>query len=241
MSVRVAEPRAGARAVRADVCPTCGGIWLDEYELGEVSDPLGGLPFRLEEIAEHGAPGRNLACCPRCGAKPSELAVLDVALDFCSGCHGVWLDGGEYEALARATALEAAREAEATGDYRTAPAAAKAIKRGVFDCPRCNRELPTSAAMLTPRGMVCAPCYHAHDEAEILADASRDHGELTDRMKLGAIRPHDAHIGGEGWQRVGAMAGGAVSLLGVLVGLGQPEFCERCGRRRSSPACPHYG
>ncbi len=240
MVPRIAEPRPGAKPVRADVCRACGGIWLDEYELAEVSDPLGGLPFRMAEIAELGAPGKHLATCPRCHAVPVEVAVLDVALDVCPGCKGVWLDGGEYEALARATALEAAQKAEATGSYRVAPNAAKAVKHGLFDCPRCAKEKPTSEGMLTPSGLVCGPCFYEHDEAPLLADASRDHGELTQRMQRGAFRPHDASIGREGWARIGAQAGGAISILGLLLGGGNPGFCEHCGRRRSDPACSHY-
>jgi len=232
---RIAEPRPGAKAIRADVCPTCAGIWLDEYELAEVSESLGGLPFRIAEIAVLGTPAKNIASCPRCGAAPSELAVLDVAIDFCTGCRGVWLDGAEYEALARATALEAAQSADATGDYRTAPGAAKAVKRGVFDCPRCLQELPTSQANLTSRGMVCGPCYHAFDEPQMLAEASRDHGDLTDKMKgVGAYAPKDDHAH---YRRA---ASGSMSLLGVLLSVGSPDFCEHCGRRRSSMACSHY-
>lgn len=235
MTARVAEPRAGAKAVRADVCSTCAGIWLDEYELGEVSDSLGGLPFRLAEIAELGAPAKNLASCPRCGGTPSELAVLDVAIDFCTKCRGVWLDGGEYEALARATALEAAEKAETTGDYRSAPGAAKTVKRGVFDCPYCLKETPTSDAMLTPRGMVCGHCYHAHEEATMLSDASRDHGDITDKMRgVGKYAPEPDR------DRYAAYARGSVGLLGVLLSIGGPEFCQYCGRRRSSAGCSHF-
>lgn len=231
---RVAKPRPGAKAVRADVCPTCAGIWLDEYELAEVGDALGGLPFRVEEIAELGSPAKNIARCPRCKATPSEISVLDVAIDVCAGCRGVWLDGAEYEALAAAAALEAAQRAETTGNYRTAPRAAKAVNRGVFDCPHCQREVPTSEAMLTSGGMVCGPCFHTHVETRMLAEANRDHGELTDKLKgVGKYAP-EADL-----TRHAAYARASVSLVGVLLEIGRPPFCEHCGRRHRTAACPH--
>lgn len=234
MTARIAEPRPGAKAIRADVCGTCAGIWLDEYELAEVADALGGLPFRMDEIAALGAPAKNVARCPRCGGTPSELTVLDVAIDFCMGCRGVWLDGSEYEAIAEAAAIEAAQRAETTGSYRTAPKAAKAVKHGMFDCPHCEQETPTSEAMLTSGGMVCGPCFHTHDEARMLDEASRDHGELTAKLKgAGKYAPpadRDRHA---------AYARASFTLLGVLAGVGRTEYCEICGRKRSSMLCSH--
>src|SRR5262249_10149751 len=153
MAQRVAQPRPGARAVKADVCETCGGIWLDEYELADVSDALGKLPFRIEEIRAVGRRGAGIAACPRCSTGAVEITLLDVAIDVCLGCRGVWLDGGEYEALARAGAMAASPEAS----YRTAPQAAKAVRRNVFDCPRCGAEKPVSDSMITAKGLVCGP------------------------------------------------------------------------------------
>jgi Zn-finger nucleic acid-binding protein len=201
MEMRVAAPRPGARVIRADVCDGCGGHWFDEYELAEVNDALGGVPFRMAEIGALGRVHPAAPACPRCGDRCAELMVLDVTIDVCRRCRGVWLDGGEYEALARAAALEASRRAETTGSYRLAPRAAKAIRHGVFACPRCEEDRPTADGLCTPRGLVCGPCFHAHEEADLLADASRDHGATTARMKQGALpgaSPAEPAVGAAG-------------------------------------------
>jgi hypothetical protein len=132
-----------------------------------------------------------------------------------------------------AAALDAAQRAETTGNYRTAPRAATAVDRGVFDCPHCQREVPTSEAMLTSAGMVCGPCFHAHVEERLLAEANRDHGELTDELKGAGRHAPEADL-----TRHAAYARAAVSLVGVLLDLGRPHFCERCGRRHRTAACP---
>jgi uncharacterized protein len=39
--------------------------------------------------------------CPRCGAELSERVEHGVRVDQCPSCGGLWLDKGEFEALAR--------------------------------------------------------------------------------------------------------------------------------------------
>ena len=41
------------------------------------------------------------ARCPRCGARLSQRALHGVMIDECKACQGIWLDGGELEAVAR--------------------------------------------------------------------------------------------------------------------------------------------
>lgn len=38
--------------------------------------------------------------CPRCGQSLQEREVNSVRVDECPGCGGLWLDKGEFEALA---------------------------------------------------------------------------------------------------------------------------------------------
>ena len=38
--------------------------------------------------------------CPKCGTKLQEKMFYGVKVDDCSGCGGIWLDKGEFEALA---------------------------------------------------------------------------------------------------------------------------------------------
>jgi hypothetical protein len=39
--------------------------------------------------------------CPRCGTALAPQAQLDVTVDECPGCGGVWLDKGEMEHIGR--------------------------------------------------------------------------------------------------------------------------------------------
>ena len=39
--------------------------------------------------------------CPKCGTRLIPHTLHDVSLDECPSCHGVWLDAGELEDLAR--------------------------------------------------------------------------------------------------------------------------------------------
>jgi uncharacterized protein len=37
--------------------------------------------------------------CPKCGNRPEETVMDEVAVDICPSCHGVWLDDGELAKL----------------------------------------------------------------------------------------------------------------------------------------------
>ena len=47
--------------------------------------------------------------CPKCGAELKEIKFLEVAIDECAGCGGVWLDQGELELLLKTEVKETAR------------------------------------------------------------------------------------------------------------------------------------
>ena len=39
--------------------------------------------------------------CPKCGTPLNSHTLHDVSVDECPSCHGVWLEAGQLEALAR--------------------------------------------------------------------------------------------------------------------------------------------
>ncbi|MFO8072715.1 MAG: zf-TFIIB domain-containing protein [Polyangia bacterium] len=95
------EPRGeGTDVVEVDVCPECGGMWLDREELERIDD---NMFLDLEEVAlEDVAPseGDRALHCPRCeGAlalRKAHPAGFDrVVIDTCPQCRGFWLDRGE--------------------------------------------------------------------------------------------------------------------------------------------------
>ncbi len=164
LSVRTASPGPEAAPVSADVCDACGGIWLDGAELAQVSPSLGGLPFRAAEIAEI-AIGSDLAC-PRCSAGMRSFDLLDVPIDACRECQGVWLDGGEYEAMKRA------ETGEATG---AAPAPAPAALR----CSSCGAEIARDKSYFSDQGLVCAGCHLATTPEQMRERAVRSGAAAT--------------------------------------------------------------
>jgi Zn-finger nucleic acid-binding protein len=83
------------RGVEIDRCATCGGVWLDTFEL-EV--------LRTLQIVVVGAYGgisvkRDLSggACPVCDGRP-QLVRVEVGafgVDFCRACEGMFFDPGE--------------------------------------------------------------------------------------------------------------------------------------------------
>ncbi len=72
--------------VEIDVCPGCGGTWLDGGELKELTG------FDI------GA-GRLLSCY-KCEVVMQTKMVRGVEIDICPDCSSIWLDGGELKQLA---------------------------------------------------------------------------------------------------------------------------------------------
>lgn len=91
---RPLEARVLART-ELDVCPKCGGFWLDHGELAKLLE----RKAKPEPFAVTG-PAPNLAApvaCLGCGRPMTRERhpIGDVQVDRCS--HGYWMDGGELE------------------------------------------------------------------------------------------------------------------------------------------------
>ena len=85
-----------------DQCPTCRGIWFDRHELQTLLElspadlrPIGGGKLR-DDV------NRRRAMCPRDQAELIRVRSalhIDVVVDSCPRCGGIWLDGGELDRL----------------------------------------------------------------------------------------------------------------------------------------------
>ncbi|MGC9444614.1 MAG: zf-TFIIB domain-containing protein [Candidatus Methanospirareceae archaeon] len=79
-----------------DVCPTCGGIWLDSGELNRL---LGDRKLS-QYLSKHiGTQSKSQLVCPACGWLMDIETAEDVDVDVCLNCGGVWLDSDELEKL----------------------------------------------------------------------------------------------------------------------------------------------
>ncbi len=98
-----------------DHCDACQGNFFDEGEmlavLGKVADP---------EVWARGdrkrTPCASEITCPRCHKRmhmhPLGDDTLAVDVDFCLSCGGIWLDGGEVDAVMQIGARSLAAEAQ---------------------------------------------------------------------------------------------------------------------------------
>lgn len=100
--------------MQKDVCPRCGGVFLDPGELDALDDSVWtnveDLPMDLADPPELGTPGyrdpaaETAAACPRCARdepmRMGRYAMRDngsITLDRCDRCRGIWLDEGALD------------------------------------------------------------------------------------------------------------------------------------------------
>ena len=91
------EKQFKGRPTVVDYCQKCQGIWFDDAELSSII----GVPARNLSAPANARP--STLQCPRC-AEPLVLFPYPgtmTVIDGCRTCRGVWLDGGEYQELAK--------------------------------------------------------------------------------------------------------------------------------------------
>lgn len=88
-----------AGGVVVDFCDRCRGFWFEKGEVGRYARFSTDIPD-FKEAAKKGKPG---IACPACAGKRTvEIPYTrdgDLFVDYCEGCGGTWLDGGELDAL----------------------------------------------------------------------------------------------------------------------------------------------
>jgi hypothetical protein len=92
--------------VEIDYCQGCEGIWLDA---GELEMLLGGSR-QAENFVKSFNKAKNLTekqrRCPICLKKMEKVLAGDVLIDRCKKGDGLWLDGGELEAILETAELD---------------------------------------------------------------------------------------------------------------------------------------
>jgi Zn-finger nucleic acid-binding protein len=109
--------KATFQGLEVDLCPKCGGLWLDRGEITRAAKLPEGELARLRallvgKVGPPPVPTENKAPCPACPGNLSEVLLGAVHVDYCGKCHGLFLDRGE---------LEQAIEAVHARDRNTAP------------------------------------------------------------------------------------------------------------------------
>lgn len=100
--------------VHVDLCPGCGGLWLDEDAITRLARDADAALAKIAALEDRAAatnaearqkrpstapPDRVDVPCPACGAKLTIATLGATRIELCNGCHGIYLDPGE---LARA-------------------------------------------------------------------------------------------------------------------------------------------
>lgn len=93
----------GKTEVEIDLCSGCQGIFLDKGEMNTlVKVKAGDLEYctAVDEVLET-EDGKKAVECPACDAGPMRkvefCSYSTIVLDYCDGCGGFWLDGGELD------------------------------------------------------------------------------------------------------------------------------------------------
>ena len=104
--------RATFQGLEVDLCPKCGGLWLDRGEItraAKLPETGAGSPARPADAEPGTAPGPDgeHAPCPACAGSLSEVMLGTVHVDYCNTCHGIFLDRGELQAAVEAVRAKA--------------------------------------------------------------------------------------------------------------------------------------
>lgn len=88
--------------VAVDRCSRCDGIWFDAQELSQLLAEDAKVVGALRRGSVSDLADAKKGRCPRDSAGLLRIySAIDrsVVLDACADCHGIWLDGGEFEKL----------------------------------------------------------------------------------------------------------------------------------------------
>lgn len=122
--------RATFEGLEVDLCPRCGGLWLDRGEITRAARlPEQELSRLRGLLADAGGPpplpSDSVIPCPACAGQLSEVVLGNVHVDHCGSCQGIFLDRGELE-----DALSAVRARDKAATARQLVAAAVSAASG---------------------------------------------------------------------------------------------------------------
>jgi len=87
--------------IEVDICSHCKGTWYDQGELSDLEKLVKPVFIEVRNIPNEYDQLTALSC-PRCKVimkKAEHSRDVNVILDYCEACAGIWLDGGELTAI----------------------------------------------------------------------------------------------------------------------------------------------
>jgi uncharacterized protein len=104
VDMSVIEPTPMALvSVNVATCAMCGGRWFPADELAKVDEVVEVTVIEIRRVPDVTTQRVALAC-PQCPDHPplekaQHARDVAVVIDACRHCRGIWLDGGELEAI----------------------------------------------------------------------------------------------------------------------------------------------
>ncbi len=105
--------------VEVDLCPKCGGLWLDYGEVAKIAvlpetevEPLKALLKGTPGPPP--VPADTKVPCPACPGQLKEVVLGNIHVDYCTKCKGLFLDKGELEGAIAAVRPKAQAAASAS-------------------------------------------------------------------------------------------------------------------------------
>jgi Zn-finger nucleic acid-binding protein len=94
--------KATFQGLEVDLCPKCGGLWLDRGEITRAAKLPEAELARLRSLLTGAGgpppiPTESIAPCPACPGSLAEVMLGAVHVDYCSRCQGIFLDRGELQ------------------------------------------------------------------------------------------------------------------------------------------------
>ncbi len=89
--------------VEVDICPDCGGLWLDKDEIRDLSLKSERQLADLRKIIQESdkkdfkPPTTVREPCPACAGKLSVAVLGPIHIEHCLSCEGIYLDKGEMD------------------------------------------------------------------------------------------------------------------------------------------------
>ncbi|MCE1248334.1 MAG: zf-TFIIB domain-containing protein [Firmicutes bacterium] len=88
--------------IEIDACKMCGGLWFDRHELAAYIKNRK-IPFKLLSgyclDDRRKIIGEGSRKCPRCQKNMQVVNHIDVNVDYCNDCSGLWFDRGELSKI----------------------------------------------------------------------------------------------------------------------------------------------
>lgn len=101
-------------SVQAHECSQCGGLWMDDAAFHAATESVepdaSWLDFDAWKDTGRFEASPSPRSCPACEGALAKLRYRDSqhTLEYCSDCHGLWLDPGDFESIVGALREELA-------------------------------------------------------------------------------------------------------------------------------------